>query len=99
MYVRIGTAQIKPGMLDELSEAMIQTFQEGAALARQIPGFLGHQFMINRESNTFAIISRWTNPADEMANRVNQAQQQTEALGAYLAGRPSVEVFEVRFEL
>ncbi|MEP7284162.1 MAG: hypothetical protein ABI947_00175 [Chloroflexota bacterium] len=99
MYVRVAIAEIKPGMLDELSEEMIRNFEAGVALATPIPGFLGHQFMISHESNKMAIISRWTTQADELANRQGNVQQQSATLANYFAGRPAIEVFEVRFEV
>ena len=40
MYVRIATAQVKPGLLDELSEQMVQGFERAIAQGLQVPGFL-----------------------------------------------------------
>jgi len=69
MYVRVATAQIKPGMLDELAEEMVRGFEEALAQGRQVPGFVSHQFMINRELNKIAIVSRWATETDEAASR------------------------------
>ena|SRR5258706_13238634 len=99
MYVRVATAQIKPGMLDELSKEMVRGFEEAFAQGRQVPGFVGHQFMINRESNKIAIISRWATETDEAASRQGNAQQQFAKLAAYFADRPVVEGYEVKFEV
>jgi len=99
MYVRVATAQIKPGMLDELAEEMVRGFEEALAQGRQVPGFVGHQFMINRESNKIAIISRWATETDEAASRQGNAQQQFAKLAAYFADRPVVEGYEVKFEV
>src|SRR5438045_508893 len=98
MYTRIATGQVKPGMLDELSEVMIHNFEEAVAQSRQAPGFLGVQLLINRESNKIAIISRWETQADEEAQRQRVNTQQSAGLGDYYVEKPVIEGFESRFE-
>jgi heme-degrading monooxygenase HmoA len=98
MYIRVATAQIKSGMVDELAEKMTRYFEEAIAQARQVPGFLGHQFMVNRETSKIAIISHWD--TEEAAKQQGNALQQMASLAAtYFAGKPNIEGFELRFEV
>jgi heme-degrading monooxygenase HmoA len=100
MYTRIATGQVKPGMLDELSDAMIHNFEQAVAQSQQAPGFLGVELLINRESNRIAIVSRWATQADEEAQRQQgSTQQQMARMLAYYEGKPVIEGFESRFEL
>lgn len=98
MYVRVATAQIKAGMVDKLATEMIRYFEAASAQARQLPGFLGHQFMVNREESKIAIISRW---ATEEAARLqgNTLQQMASLAATYFAEKPNIEGFELRFEV
>jgi heme-degrading monooxygenase HmoA len=98
MYVRVAIAEVKPGTLEQISSELLRTFEQGVARGINIPGFLGHQFMIDHTSNKFAIISRWESLETELANRQGSVQQQENTLADYLAQPPIVEIYELKFE-
>ena len=93
MHVRIMTAQIRPGKIDET----IQLYRDlvGPTVGRQ-PGFKGTLLLIDRSTCKSILITLWETEADLWASeRSGFYQQQIAQIAEFLASTPAREVYEV----
>ncbi|NJM40493.1 MAG: hypothetical protein HC853_06870 [Anaerolineae bacterium] len=93
MYARVFTAQIQTGKLDDVIRI---THDSIIPAAKEQHGFKNLTLLIDRAANKAMIVSQWATEADRTASESNGfLREQLTKLGAFVAGPPTTERFEL----
>jgi heme-degrading monooxygenase HmoA len=95
MHVRMVTAQIKPGKLDEAVEYWRTTV---APSARELRGYVSARMLVDRPANRLRSVGFWESEADFQAS-VAWTQAHLAGFGEFLAAPPVIDGFDLVAEL
>ena len=94
-HVRMVTAPIKPGRLDEMVEFWRT---QVAPTAQTLKGYVSARMLVDREQNRVRSIGFWECEADYLAS-VPWTKQQLARAAELFAGPPTIEGFDLAIEL
>lgn len=94
MHVRMVTAQIKPGKLDEAVEFWTQTV---APSAREQKGYVSARLLVDRAAGRIRSMGFWESEADFQAS-IPWTQKHIARFGEYLSAPPVQEHFDLAAE-
>ena len=93
-HVRMVSAQIKPGKLDEAVEFWRTTV---APTARELKGYVSARMLVDREASRLRSIGFWESQEDFLAS-VPWTQGHVARFGEFLAAPPVIEGFDLVHE-
>ena len=93
MYARVFTAHIQAGKLDDVTHVTQNSIIPAAEAQK---GFKGLLLLTDPTTSKAMIVSQWATEADRTASESNGfLREQLAKLGAFVAGPPTTERFEI----
>ena len=97
MYAVITTVEVEPGSIPELATLFDATNRD---LVAEHDDWLGAWFTASHETNTVAVIARWTDAASYQRLRSSPEFEQTMSrFASKFVGPPSVSVNEILVDM